>query len=61
MSWVALSIFPSGQAESNPQAKRGYSRDKRPDCKQVLVGLVIGDRGCASSADSRGTRFTFSA
>src|SRR6266480_4791963 len=26
---------------SNPQAKRGYSRDKRPDCKQVLVGLVL--------------------
>jgi len=26
---------------SNPQAKRGYSRDKRFDSKQVLVGLVI--------------------
>jgi len=25
----------------NPQAKRGYSRDKRPDCKQVFVGLVL--------------------
>jgi len=35
------STYFEGQAESNPQAKRGYSRDKRPDCKQVLVGLVL--------------------
>src|SRR5207245_3431778 len=30
-----------GQAQATPQAKRGYSRDKRPDCKQVVVGLVL--------------------
>jgi transposase len=35
------STYFAGQAENNPQAKRGYSRDKRPDCKQVLVGLLI--------------------
>ncbi len=35
------STYFEGQAERNPQAKRGYSRDKRPDCKQVLVGLVL--------------------
>jgi transposase len=35
------STYFAGQAGSNPQAKRGYSRDKRPDCKQVLVGLVL--------------------
>jgi len=35
------SSYFEGQAEANPQAKRGYSRDKRPDCKQVLVGLVL--------------------
>jgi transposase len=34
-----------GQAKRNPKAKRGYSRDKRPDCKQVVVGLVIGREG----------------
>lgn len=34
-----------GEAESNPQAQRGYSRDKRPDCKQVLVGLVLDREG----------------
>jgi transposase len=35
------STFFEGEAQSNPQAKWGYSRDKRPDCKQVLVGLVL--------------------
>ena len=35
------STYFEDQAETNPQAKRGYSRDKRPDCKQVLVGLVL--------------------
>jgi transposase len=35
------STYFEGQAQANPQAKRGYSRDKRPDCKQVLVGLVL--------------------
>ena len=28
--------------EQNPKAKRGYSRDGRPDCVQVVViGLVV--------------------
>ena len=35
------STYFEGQAFLNPQAKRGYSRDKRGDCKQVLVGLVL--------------------
>jgi transposase len=35
------SSYFEGQLEANPQAKRGYSRDQRPDCKQVLVGLVL--------------------
>jgi len=35
------STYFEGQAEANPQAKRGYSRDRRPDCKQVLVGMVL--------------------
>ena len=39
------STYFEGQAASNPQAKRGYSRDKRPDCKQVLVGLVLDREG----------------
>jgi len=35
------STYFEGQAKRNPLAQRGYSRDKRPDCKQVLVGLVL--------------------
>ena len=29
-----------GQAEENPKAQRGYSRDHRPDCKQVVIARV---------------------
>jgi transposase len=39
------STYFEGQAKANPQAKRGYSRDKRPDCKQVVVGLVLDREG----------------
>ena len=35
------STYFEGQAEANPQAQRGYSRDHRPDCKQVCIGLVV--------------------
>jgi transposase len=35
------STYFEGQALENPQAQRGYSRDSRPDCKQVGVGLVL--------------------
>ena len=35
------STYFEGEALANPQAQRGYSRDKRPDAKQVLVGLVL--------------------
>ena len=35
------STYFEGQAAANPQAKRGYSRDKRPDCKQLVIGLVL--------------------
>jgi len=39
------STYFEGQALKNPKAKRGYSRDKRPDCKQILVGLVLDSEG----------------
>jgi len=35
------STYFEGQCKRNPQAKRGYSRDHRPDCKQVVIGLVL--------------------
>jgi transposase len=35
------STYFEGQAEANPLAQRGYSRDHRSDCKQVLIALVV--------------------
>lgn len=35
------STYFEGNAERNPAAKFGYSRDKRSDCRQVVVGLVL--------------------
>jgi hypothetical protein len=35
------STYFEGQAEQNRKAKRGYSRDGRPDCLQVVIALVI--------------------
>lgn len=39
------STYVEGEAELKPKAKRGYSRDGRPDCKQVVVALVITPEG----------------
>ena len=35
------STYFEGQALANPKALRGYSRDQRPDCKQVVVGWPL--------------------
>jgi transposase len=34
------STYFEGEMEDNPKAKRGYSRDSRPDCLQVVIALV---------------------
>jgi transposase len=39
------STYFEGAAEANPQAQRGYSRDHRPDCKQVNIALVVSRGG----------------
>jgi transposase len=39
------STYFEGQCAANPLAKRGYSRDSRPDCLQVLIGLVVTEDG----------------
>ena len=39
------STYFEGQATGNPQAKRGYSRDHRSDCKQVNIALVVSRHG----------------
>jgi transposase len=35
------STYFEGQAQANPLAQRGYSRDHRPDCKQICIALVV--------------------
>lgn len=39
------STYFEGQVPHNPKAKRGYSRDHRPDCKQVCLGAVVDREG----------------
>jgi transposase len=39
------STYFEGQAAGNTQAKRGYSRDHRPDCVQVCIALVVTPEG----------------
>jgi transposase len=39
------STYFEGQARANPLAARGHSRDHRPDCKQVCIGLVVTRHG----------------
>jgi transposase len=39
------STYFEGQCEQNPLAKRGHSRDHRPDCLQVCIGLVVTEDG----------------
>lgn len=39
------STYFEGDAERNPLAKRGYSRDSRPDRPQVCLGLVVTEEG----------------
>ena len=39
------STYFEGQMLGNRQAQRGYSRDQRPDCKQVCIGLVVTTEG----------------
>jgi len=39
------STYFEGEMEENPKAKRGYSRDGRPDCLQVVIALVITTEG----------------
>jgi transposase len=35
------STYFEGEMEQNPKAKRGYSRDKRSDCLQLVIALVV--------------------
>ena len=39
------STYVEGAAEKNPMMRRGYSRDHRPDCEQLVIALIVNQDG----------------
>src|SRR5450755_1307918 len=39
------SSYVEGAAENNPMMSRGYSRDHRPDCEQMVIALIVNREG----------------
>jgi hypothetical protein len=39
------SSYVEGAAEKNPMMRRGYSRDHRPDCAQMVIALIVNSEG----------------
>ena len=39
------STYVEGAAENNPMMRRGYSRDHRPDCEQMVIALIVNNEG----------------
>ena len=39
------STYVEGAAENNPMVRRGYSRDHRPDCEQLVIALIVNNEG----------------
>jgi transposase len=39
------STYVEGVAEDNPMMRRGYSRDHRPDCEQMVIALIVNNEG----------------
>lgn len=39
------STYVEGVAEENPLMRRGYSRDHRPDCEQLVLALIVNPDG----------------
>src|SRR3984885_7620098 len=39
------STYVEGAAEHNPMMRRGYSRDHRPDCEQMVIALIVNSEG----------------
>ena len=45
MLYDVTSTYFEGEVKANPLAKHGHSRDRRSDCKQVCIGLVVSREG----------------
>jgi len=39
------SSYVEGAAEKNPMMRRGYSRDHRSDCEQMVIALIVNSEG----------------
>ncbi|MBV9405732.1 MAG: IS1634 family transposase [Acidobacteriaceae bacterium] len=39
------STYVEGAAETNAMMRRGYSRDHRPDCEQMVIALIVNQEG----------------
>ncbi|MGC9952511.1 MAG: IS1634 family transposase [Bryobacteraceae bacterium] len=39
------STYVEGAADKNPMVRRGYSRDHRPDCEQLVIALIVNNEG----------------
>src|ERR1700732_3458173 len=39
------STYVEGAAQKNPMMRRGYSRDHRPDCEQMVIALIVNSEG----------------
>jgi transposase len=39
------STYVEGAAEKNPMMRRGYSRDHRGDCEQMVIALIVNNEG----------------
>src|ERR1700682_4885541 len=39
------SSYVEGAAEKNPMMHRGYSREHRPDCEQMVIALIVNSEG----------------
>ena len=39
------STYVEGAADKNPMMARGYSRDHRPDCEQMVIALIVNREG----------------
>ena len=45
MLYDLTSTYVEGDAKANPMMRRGYSRDHRPDCLQLVLALIVNAEG----------------
>ena len=45
------STYVEGASEANPMMRRGYSRDHRPDCEQLVLALIVNPEGFPFSSE----------